>query len=122
VTKEKIEWATTLKGLPKRNLDVAKWDDSLNKLEEMRNVLEELREVCFLCVLTYLLLVLFCIVIFYFVLNHISPLFRTQSYQPPFSRLSIVLAFVEREVPHVPKIEQQVVEKKFSKEVQGNIE
>lgn len=42
--------------------------------------------------------------------------------EDPFSRLANVVAFVEKEAPFITKIQQQIVERKFSKEVQGRIQ
>jgi TPP-dependent pyruvate/acetoin dehydrogenase alpha subunit len=51
--------------------------------------------------------------------NHLSSLILTKE---PFSRLPAVTSFVEKEAPHIPKLEQQIIERKFAKEVQGIVE
>jgi hypothetical protein len=42
--------------------------------------------------------------------------------QEPFNKLSVCTTFVETESPEISKIQKQIFEKKFSKEVQGKIE
>jgi hypothetical protein len=45
VAKGKMEWAATIKGVAKQNMEVDHWDEALSKLEDMRAVLDELSEV-----------------------------------------------------------------------------